>query len=132
MITDTVSLIEILTKTDIEGYLFLKRSDTSQTVFNSDIKLITRVSSSVPVSNKTLFDGKYYLPRACVPKNANAIAHLTMRISENQFVHETYFCNLILRPDDGTRTLVYVEPHDAMVYKMSITFNPGVLDRLID
>ena len=32
MITDMVSLIEVLTKTDIDGYLFLRRSDTHQTV----------------------------------------------------------------------------------------------------
>jgi len=93
--------------------------------------LIKRISSSAPVSNKTLVDGIYYLPKECVPKNANTIAHLKMRINENQFMHQTYFCNLILRPDDEIRTMTYVEPHDTIVSQVILTFNPGVLDRII-
>jgi len=104
-ISKTKKLIEIVTKTDIDDFLFLRRDDTHQTISHSDLELLKEISPNYPLPEDCIKNGKVYLPSEAVPSGANAVVFLTSRYGESTFIPSMYFCNLTPRVDDGIRTL---------------------------
>ncbi len=102
-------LIEIVTLEDIDGFLFNRRNDTQQIVYHEDLELIKQIDITEPVDYLNRLNGKIYLPEEAVPKEANSIAYLRLRLSEGKEISSQYFCKLKLRKDDGFRRLVKCE-----------------------
>ena len=109
-------LIEIVTKTDSDGLLFLRRNDTGQTIRASDLHVLKNMRLDSPLGNESIKRGKMYFPPESVPDGANAVAFISERLEGERFLHGAYFSRLNLREDDGIRTLAENEMGNTPLY----------------